>query len=356
MTTEHQTSRRTVLGLLSAAAVPTAALMLPGGAHAAPAGAGGLPDYLPIPSGSAGPELNADGYHVGRIKDELYWVTDGFYQAMLLSTREGVVLVDAPPTIGHNLLRAVQDVTRANGRPGRVTHLVYSHSHADHIGAAVLFGRRVERVAHVETKRLLRAAGDPNRPLPTVTFEDRHVLRVGGERLELAYHGPNHSPDNIFVHAPAHATLMVVDVLYPGWVPFKNLAVSQDIPGWTDAQRRAMQYPWTTLVGGHLGRLGTRADGDLQRQYVIDLEASARATLAALDPAPFFGKYLPAGNAWAIFKTYLEEAARRTAEPVAAKYAGVLAAADVFTVDNAFAMLESLRIDAGVLGPFSIRP
>jgi hypothetical protein len=32
-------------------------------------------------------------------------VTDSVYQAMFLTTREGVVLVDAPPTIGHNLLR-----------------------------------------------------------------------------------------------------------------------------------------------------------------------------------------------------------------------------------------------------------
>jgi hypothetical protein len=23
---------------------------------------------------------------------------------------------------------------------------------------------------------------------------------VGGERAELAWHGPNHSPDNIFIH------------------------------------------------------------------------------------------------------------------------------------------------------------
>ncbi|WP_328760417.1 hypothetical protein [Streptomyces sp. NBC_00271] len=35
---------------------------------------------------------------------------------------------------------------------------------------------------------------------------------------------------------------------------------------------------------------------------------------------------------------------------------GVLAAADVFTVDNAFALVESLRIDAGLLGPFAIHP
>jgi hypothetical protein len=39
-----------------------------------------------------------------------------------------------------------------------------------------------------------------------------------------------------------------------------------------------------------------------------------------------------------------------------AAYAGKLAAVDVFTVDKAFAMLESQRVDAGVLGPFGIRP
>ncbi|WP_055530552.1 MBL fold metallo-hydrolase [Streptomyces graminilatus] len=344
--------------MATAAAIPTAAAVLgtalPGTATASERD--GLPDYAAIPAGSVGPDRNADGYFAGRIKGNLYWVTDSFYQAMFLTTRDGVVLVDAPPTIGHNLLRAIQEVTRANGRPGKVTHLVYSHSHADHIGASSIFGRNVVRIGHTETRRLLRIAADPNRPAPTETFDDRYVLRVGGEVLELAYHGPNHSPDNIFVYAPRQATLMVVDVLYPGWVPFKGLAVSQDIPAWIKAHDVAMAYPWRTLVGGHLGRLGIRADGDLQKRYVADLEAGTRAAMAAVDPTPFFQKYGPSGNSWAVFKTYLEAVAQQAAAPVIAKYTGVLAAADVFTTDNAFAMLESLRIDAGELGPFGTRP
>jgi hypothetical protein len=68
---------------------------------------------------------------------------------------------------------------------------------------------------------------------------------------------------------------------------------------------------------------------------------------SASTPRRSSGKYLPSGNAWVIFKTYLEEAARRTAQPVIAKYAGVLAAADVFTVDNAFAMIESPGQEVG---------
>src|SRR5580700_1104130 len=132
----------------------------------------------------------------------------------------------------HNLLRAIEAITGANGMPGTVTHMVYSHSHADHIGASSLFGSDVVRIGHIENRRLLLRDDDPNRPPPTVTFEDRYVLEVGGEVLELGYHGPNATPDNIFIHAPAHQTLMVVDILFPGWVPFKSLAIAQDIPGW----------------------------------------------------------------------------------------------------------------------------
>lgn len=325
-------------------------------ADAAPAPAGGLPSFAPVPPSAFGPALNADGYFVGPITDNLYWVTDGFYQSMFLATAHGVVVVDAPPTIGHNLLRAIKQVTTTTGTPSTVTHLVYSHFHADHIGASSIFGHDVLRVGHEQTRRLLLEAGDPNRPAPTLTFKDQHVLEFGTDRLELAYHGPNHTPDNIFIYAPRHRTLMVVDVLFPGWVPFKNLAVSQNIPGWVRAHDTAMNYRWTTLVGGHLGRLGVRADGDLQRQYIRDLDASTKQTLASLDPTAFFQKYGPSGNAWAIFKTYLDTAAQQAAAPIVDKYLGKLAGADVFTVDNAYALFESLRVDAGALGPFGIRP
>ena len=135
---------------------------------------------------------------------------------------------------------------------------------------------------------------------------------------------------------------------------FKNLAVSQDIPDWIRAQDIAMGYQWQTLVGGNLGRLGRRADGDLQIAYVADLLAGARATMASLDPAPFFAAY--GNNSWAIFKAYLDAAAAKVAAPVIAKYLGRLAAADVFTADNAYVMFEALRVDYGTLGPFGDHP
>jgi ABC-type glutathione transport system ATPase component len=66
-----------------------------------------LPDYAPIPRSALGPARNDQGYYVGRVQRNLYWVTDGLYQSAFLTTRDGVVLFDAPPTIGNNIRRAV---------------------------------------------------------------------------------------------------------------------------------------------------------------------------------------------------------------------------------------------------------
>ena len=73
-----------------------------------------LPDYAAVPASAFGPAPNAEGYYAGRVERNLHWVTDGVYQAAFLTTRDGVVLFDAPPSIGHNLQRAIDEVARAD--------------------------------------------------------------------------------------------------------------------------------------------------------------------------------------------------------------------------------------------------
>src|SRR4030088_2265509 len=97
-----------------------------------------LPDYAPIPASPFGPALNAQGYYVGRVERNLYWVTDGVYQPAFLTTPYGVVLFDAPPSIGHNLQRAIDEIAQANGVSNKVTYLIYSPHPADHAGASSL--------------------------------------------------------------------------------------------------------------------------------------------------------------------------------------------------------------------------
>jgi glyoxylase-like metal-dependent hydrolase (beta-lactamase superfamily II) len=310
-----------------------------------PSAAEALPDCAPIPGSAFGPAVNERGYYVGRVEGNLYWVTDGTYQSAFLTTSDGVVLFDAPPTIGHNIQRAVDEIAAATGVSGKVTHLIYSHHHADHAGASSLFGRNITRIGHEETRNLLLRDDDPARPAPDETFQDRRTLEIGGERIELAWHGSNHSPDNIFIHLPDHEALMLVDIVNPGWAPVCQSSLTEDVPGYIEAPATALSYRWKHFIGGHMGRLGTREDVATHRQYMADIADSSRKALDTVDPTPYFVKY--GENTWAALKGYLDAITAAAAAPVIEKYTGVLAAADVFTTSTTFHVMQSIRLDLG---------
>ena len=304
-----------------------------------------LPDYAPIPRSALGPALNAQGYYVERVEKNLYWVTDGTYQSAFLTTTDGVVLLDAPPTIGNNIQRAVDEIAAANGVSNKVTYLIYSHHHADHGGASSLFGKDVVRIGHEETRRLLIRDNDAARPAPEETFQDRRSLNIGGSRIELEWQGSNHSPDNIYIHLPDHDTLMLIDIVNAGWAPVYICNLTEDVVGYMASPEKALAYKWKHFIGGHLGRLGTRDDVSLHQRYMADIADSVRKTLPAIDPTPYFQKY--GDNTWAALKGYLDECTDAAAAPVIEKYTGVLAAADVFTASTTFWVMESLRLDLG---------
>jgi glyoxylase-like metal-dependent hydrolase (beta-lactamase superfamily II) len=89
------------------------------------------------------------------------------YQSMFLVYESGVVIIDAPPSFSEHIPQAIAEVS---DKP--ITHIIYSHSHNDHIGGAGRFMGNAIIIAQEETKILLQQAGDPNRPLPTITFKD----------------------------------------------------------------------------------------------------------------------------------------------------------------------------------------
>jgi len=304
-----------------------------------------LPDYAPIPQSALGPALNEQGYYVGRVERNLYWITDGTYQCAFLTTSDGVVVLDAPPTIGNNIQRAIDEIASANGVSNKVNYLVYSHHHADHVGAASLFDKSVTRIGHEETRSLLLRDDDPARPPNEETFQDRRTLDIGGERIDLAWFGANHSPDNIIIHLPDHDALMLIDIVNPGWAPVFQSNLTEDIPGYLEAPAKALAYPWTHFIGGHLGRLGTRDDLTLHQQYMADIAESSRKAIDTVDYTPYFAKY--PDNPWAAFRGGLEETVATAAAPVIEKYTGVLAAADVFTESTTFQVLQSIRLDLG---------
>ncbi len=307
--------------------------------------AGALSARTPIRGAEFAPRVSQQGYYVGRVKGNLYRITDGMYQCAFMTTSDGVVLFDAPATIGHNIQRAIDEIATANGVSNKVSYLIYSHHHADHAGASSLFDRNITRIGHEETRRLLLRDDDPARPAPEETFQDRCTLEVGGERIELAWHGSNHSPDNIFIHLPGHAALMLVDIMNPGCAAVCQSNLAYDVPGYIGASEYALTYPWKYFIGGHTGRLGTRDDVATHRQYMADIGASARRALDSIDPTPYFVEH--GENIWAAMTEYLNATTAAAAAPVIEKYSGILAAVDLFTTGTTFQVVQSMRLDRG---------
>ena len=296
--------------------------------------------YMDVPASAQGPAVDpAKGYRLQDLGSGLYMITENAIQAMLLVYDRGVVVIDAPQALAAQIPRAIAEV---GGGP--ITHIIYSHSHADHIGGAKALGGHPVIIAHEETLRLLKRDADPNRPLPTVTFSDKYTLHVGSQVLELSYHGNGHEPGNIFIYAPAQRVLMVVDIVFPGWMPWRRFALAQDIPGHFAQVEEIGRMDWDTFVGGHVARTGTHADVDLQAEFNRDVKQAAATALATTRPGEGVNP-LDKNNPWAFFDHYIDRVAAQCVNTLTPKWSTRLAAFDVYIWDQCYSMEQTLRIE-----------
>jgi glyoxylase-like metal-dependent hydrolase (beta-lactamase superfamily II) len=296
--------------------------------------------YIDIPATARGPAIDsAKGYRLQDLGDGLFMVTDNIYQSMFLVYDKGVVVVDAPPNYAAKIPQAIAEVTR-----NPITHLIYSHSHADHIGGAKSLGGAPVIIAQEETLRLLKRSADPARPLPTLTFADKRTLTLGGKTLELSYHGDAHEPGNIFIYAPKQRVLMAVDLVFPGWMPWRRFAVAHDVQGYFEQIELIRTLHWQTFVGGHVARTGTHADVDTQAEFMRDLKQAAGNALSTTKPGVELNP-ADGANPWAGYDNYIDRVALACVNAVTPKWSRKLAAFDVYIWDQCYSMEQSLRID-----------
>ncbi len=213
-------------------------------------------------------------YDLKEVKDDVYVVSSNGYNAMFLVTGEGVIVIDAPPGIGDKIFNAISEVSNET-----ITHLIYSHSHKDHIGAAYIFQQPgIETVAQKETGDILKMRKDSERPIPTITFVDNTTLTIGNKTIQLAYPGPYHQRGNIFIYLPEQKVLMAVDQLAPGEVPWKHLAATPEVPALMKSYDQALAYDFDVYVPGH-GNTGTNEDIKIQQEYINDLKINSQFAL-----------------------------------------------------------------------------
>ena len=299
--------------------------------------------FAPVPEFARGPEIPESGYRVTELGGGAYGITSGLVNTMFLATKTGVVVVDAPPDLGGKLLTGIEEVT---SKP--ITHLIYSHAHADHIGSAHLLVRDgVRIVAHELTARFIKEAHDDSRPVPNETFNGtKSELSIDGQKLILEYTGDWHQAGNLFIHLPEQKILTAIDSFTVKNAPFFRLLFSARVPAYFDAMDQMLRYDFQTVVSGHMALFGTPEDVQTNREYIRDLRASAAKALRMVDlreTAAAVG--LPDSNRQAQLKVWMDAVVARASELMPASWDTRLGGTDIFLTDNLNTVAWSLHND-----------
>lgn len=280
-------------------------------------------------------------YDLKEVKDNVYVVSSNGYNAMFLVTGEGIIVIDAPPGIGDKIFKAISEVTNET-----ITHLIYSHSHKDHIGAAhVIFKQQpeIEIIAQNETAEILKMRNDPDRPFPTTTFVDNTNLTIGNKTIQLTYPGPYHQRGNIFIYVPEQKVLMAVDQLTPGEVPWKHLAATPEVPALERSYDQALAYNFDIYVPGH-GETGTKEDVKIQQEYVSDLKNFSQFALTNVNYTEAT-KNIDKQNNAASTEAYFNALIDVCVDKMNNKWKDKLNGVGVWTDEHCEKMIQSLRVD-----------
>jgi len=206
---------------------------------------------------------------ITRVTGDVYRFQNRFHVNMFVVTGDGVVVTDPINQEAARWLRA--EIGKITDQP--ITHLIYSHSHADHASGGTEYGDVPNVIAH------RNAPEDIDLVEPTVRFDDQYSFEVGEKTFELTYLGPGHGTDMIATVVRPDDVAFVVDV-----VSAKRLFY-RDFPGanvdhWMQQVKRVTELDFDFLVGGH-GPAGTKRDAEQGLVYLQELRSTVLEGLKA---------------------------------------------------------------------------
>ena len=218
-------------------------------------------------SGSAlGQEIKRE---ITRVSDGVYRFQNRFHMSMFVISGAGVVVVDPINSQAAKWLGV--EIAKITDQP--ITHLVYSHSHADHASGGAEFGE----VQHVIAQQNAPAVIDG--VSPTIRFSEQMSFSQGSKTFELTYLGPGHGSDLIAIVVRPDNVAFVVDAVSSKRLPYRNFA-GANVDHWTDQVRKVNALDFDIMIGGH-GAIGVKADVAAGVAYLEELRAAVLAGLQA---------------------------------------------------------------------------
>ncbi len=212
------------------------------------------------------PATAQDTRKIHPVAGDVYLFQNNFHMSLIVKTPDGTIRVDpinaeAGAWLNDNL---------ASIGAGPVSHLIYSHSHADHASGGSAHPGAVT-IAHNNAPDAIDGTAI------TTRVGQFASLAHGGKTIEMTYLGAGHGEDMIAVVVRPENVGFIVDIAAPKRMFFRNMG-GANLDDWKGQIATAQGLDFEIFAPGH-GTVGTKADLDDVMAYMTDLEAAVLAGL-----------------------------------------------------------------------------
>ena len=108
---------------------------------------------------------------------------------------------------------------------------------------------------------------------PTITYDKKMTIRLGGETVQIIYPGKAHTGDNTIVFFPGQKVLHMGDMVFYKCHPYIDWQAGSDTANWIQQLREAEKWSVEKVIPGHGEMAGKEALAE-QADYLIDLRAA----------------------------------------------------------------------------------
>ena len=188
---------------------------------------------------------------------------------MVVITDDGAVVTD--PINADAAAWIKTEVAKLTDKP--VTHLIYSHSHADHASGGEALAENATVIAQVNAPAAIDGVK------VTQKFAQDYEFSAGDKTFELTWLGPGHGVDLIAVVVRPANVAFITDAASPKRLPYRTMG-GANIDQWIDQVRKIESLDFDIFAPAH-GNVGVKSDATDVRVYMENLKSEVLTGLKA---------------------------------------------------------------------------
>jgi len=204
---------------------------------------------------------------VTEIAPDVYRLQNNFHYSMVVITDEGAIITDPINTKAALWIRS--EVAKLTDKP--ITHLIYSHSHADHASGGAVLAKGATVIAQSNAPESIDGVE------PTLRFDETYEFTQGKKSFELTWLGPGHGADLIAVLVRPSNVAFITDVAAPKRLPWRNMG-GANIDDWIEQVRKVESLDFEIFAPAH-GSVGVKSDATDVRGYLEKLKSEVLSGL-----------------------------------------------------------------------------